>query len=219
MNTYDPKIHHRRSMRLKGYDYSLPGAYFITLVAYQRANLFGEIIDGKMHLSPLGIIAQEEWMRSVEMRREIRLNADEFIVMPNHGHGIVWIIDQGSERGKASGTEKGNIHPLKDPIAVPDGVYPTEAGANPRPHSAKRPPLQRLPRSLSSFIAGYKSAVTGRARRELSLQNIWQRNYYDHIIRNERELEQIWQYIDTNVQNWQDDQLHPSTAENRFNRD
>ena len=89
---YDPQTHHRRSTRLKGYDYTLSGAYFVTLVTYRRDPIFGEIVAGQMKLSPLGQIVREEWLRSIGIRNEIRLYADEFVVMPNHFHGIVWIV-------------------------------------------------------------------------------------------------------------------------------
>ncbi len=83
--------HHRRSIRLKGYDYTRDGAYFITLVAYQRAEVFGAVVDGQVVLSALGQIVHDEWMRSIELRREIQLFEDEFVIMPNHIHGIVHI--------------------------------------------------------------------------------------------------------------------------------
>ncbi len=86
---YDPNKHHRRSIRLKGYDYSSAGAYFITICAYQRACLFGEIVDGMMQLNEFGQIVADEWLKSSEIRREIAL--DEWVVMPNHIHGIVFI--------------------------------------------------------------------------------------------------------------------------------
>ena len=86
-----PSKHHRASARLKGHDYSFPGAYFITLVAFQREMLFGEIVNGEMILNPRGEIIQEEWFASTAIRKEIRLFPEEFVVMPNHIHGIVWI--------------------------------------------------------------------------------------------------------------------------------
>ena len=91
--TFDPQKHNRTSTRLRGYDYSLAGAYFITLVTYQREMLFGEIVGGNMKLHRQGEIVQEEWFRSAEIRKEIRLFPDEFVVMPNHVHGIVWIVE------------------------------------------------------------------------------------------------------------------------------
>ena len=182
-------------MRLKNYDYSQPGAYFITLVTYQREMLFGRVAEGKMEYSRLGKIVREEWIKSNRMRREIQLNEDEFIVMPNHIHGIVWIT-VGADVGA-------------------DGVRPKDKeGAchapqqEPQPESQPVPHFSRLPRSLSSFVAGFKAAVTSRAGRELNMTGIWQRNYYDHIIRSEMEWVDIWNYIDTNPQRWVDDELH-----------
>lgn len=180
MTPFNSRIHRRRSMRLQGYDYAQPGAYFITLVTFQRKEFFGSIVNGIIRLSSLGQIASDEWQRSTELRPEIRLYLDEYVIMPNHIHGIVWIV----------------------PTAVRiDVVDPNQA--NPEqchPH--------RLPRSLSSFIAGYKSSVTSRASRELNMKIIWQRNYYDHIIRSEKEFLNIWNYIDANPQKWMEDQLH-----------
>lgn len=83
---YNPAIHHRHSIRLQGYDYSQPGAYFITLFVQERDHLFGEIRDGKMVLNEYGSIVWEEWKRSEEIRQEITL--DVFVVMPNHIQGI-----------------------------------------------------------------------------------------------------------------------------------
>lgn len=212
LTPYDHKEHHRRSMRLKGYDYAQHGAYFITLVSYQREELFGRIVNGEMQLSIMGQIAYDEWMRSIGLRREIRLNEDEFIVMPNHIHGIVWIVDPVVSVG-AGGVAGG---------VGADGVRPRdEKGANQGAYHAPRQDhaLRRLPRSLSSFVAGFKAAVTSRARRELDMSGIWQRNYYDHIIRNEQDFLNIWNYIDTNPQRWQEDQLHSSAPANRFNQE
>ena len=89
---YNPEIHHRRSIRLKGYDYTQPGAYFITLVTHRREMIFGDVVEAQMALSALGQIVHEEWMRSIQIREEIRLYEDEFVVMPNHAHGIVWMV-------------------------------------------------------------------------------------------------------------------------------
>ncbi len=89
---FDPQKHHRRSIRLKGYDYTQPGAYFVTICAFQKEEIFGEILDRGIRLSKLGNIIQTEWFRSAEIRKEIQLFEDEFIVMPNHIHGIVWIL-------------------------------------------------------------------------------------------------------------------------------
>ena len=91
---YDPAKHHRRSIRLPGYDYTRSGYYFVTICCYQRQCLFGDILDGVMQLNQFGEIVQKEWLRSSIIRQEIELN--EFVVMPNHFHGIVIINPVGA---------------------------------------------------------------------------------------------------------------------------
>jgi REP element-mobilizing transposase RayT len=314
MAAYDPQRHHRRSIRLKGYDYTQPGAYFITLVTYQRDELFGKIVDGEIKLTALGQIVQDEWMRSISLRKEIGLNEDEFSIMPNHFHGIVWIVDRPDGLGKGvwhtpgstqdAAIEEGSSLAPRPSMVRADGVRPIgEEGESLTPrlatplhpgeslsplHSgvcdtpispaasdvsqpgvcdtpispaasdvsqpgvcdtplppaasdvsqpgtshtgtshtgaslAPLPPaahaLHRAPKSLGSFIAGFKAAVTSRARRELGMECVWQRNYYEHIIRNEREFTNIWNYIDTNPLRWSEDQLRPTAPPNQKSRD
>ena len=221
MAIYNTQIHHRRSIRLKGYDYTLPGAYFITLVTWQRDCLFGTLTDGKMQLSALGKIVQDEWMRSIDIRKEILIHEDEYIIMPNHLHGIVWIVrlDDNQPVG-ADGvrpndgvqpTRGASIAPLRESGACHAPLQEKGASLAPlRESGTCHAPLQRKPRSLSSFVAGFKAAVTSRAGNELNMTGIWQRNYYDHIIRNDQDFMNIWEYIDTNPQRWLEDQLHPS---------
>ena len=169
--TQNPALPNRRSVRLKGYDYSLPGAYFITLVSHRRAYLFGHIENCQMHPSPLGKIIAEEWTRTNTLRREVQLYSDEWVLMPNHLHGIVWL--------------------------VPTETAPEVVADKPKPSQSAR--------SLSSFVAGFKSVVTRRARYELGLQTIWQRGYYDHIIRTSDAFNDLWEYIDANPERWHTD--------------
>ena len=127
------QTHHRHSVRLPGYDYTQPGAYFITLCAHQRECLFGDIDSkGVLTLSAIGQIVAEEWRRSALIRREIQLDA--FVVMPNHVHGIAIFTSMAPEDIEACG----------------------DVGAH------GRAPLPRRPRSLGAFIAGFKSSVTAR---------------------------------------------------------
>jgi len=112
---YDPQKHHRRSIRLKGYDYTQPGAYFVTFCTYQRDEILGEVFHGEMKLSALGKIVQEEWFRTAQIRDEIQLFDDEFIVMPNHGHGIIRIIETAGADGVRPGY---GIRPVKRTHAV-----------------------------------------------------------------------------------------------------
>jgi REP element-mobilizing transposase RayT len=219
---YDPRIHHQKSIRLKGYDYTQPGAYFVTFCSYQRDEIFGEVINGEMKFSALGEIVREEWLRSAEIRKEIRIYEDEFMIMPNHGHGIVWITDTSvGADGRAASLSGGvrlekGVRPEIDVPPNPDraqGLRPNvqEQDARREQQDAHRASLRREPRSLGSFMAGFKAAVTSRAGRELNTTGIWQRNYYDHIIRNDRELNNIRWYIRNNPLNWQ---LNRDNAQN-----
>ena len=166
--------HNRRSIRLPGWDYRNQGAYFVTIVAAERLPVFGDIIDGRVGLSPYGSIVQEEWVNSAQIRREIEL--DGFVVMPNHVHGIVCIVE-------------------------------TPGGGAARANPEERPSGRRDPKSLGSFVAGFKSAVTRRvnALRADTDRSVWQRNYYERVIRNERELQAIREYIANNPWNWSQD--------------
>lgn len=158
----------RKSNRLRDYDYSSPGAYFVTLVARNRQSLFGKVLSDQIVLSEVGKIARAEWLRSVSMRKELR--ADEFIVMPDHFHAIVFFDDR----------------------SPAEQVLPIKAvGAH------GRAPLHRRPRTLGSLIAAFKAASTRRAREEFRDPQLvlWQRNYHDRVIRNQTELDQIREYI------------------------
>jgi len=178
---YNPEIHHRRSIRLKGYDYTQPGAYFVTFCAYQRLHLFGEVVNGEVILNGRGKIARDEWFKTAELRPYVKLYEDEFVIMPNHGHGIIWIVDEVDE-GRPVGIRRrriptDNIEKFGKPVK---GSIPT-------------------------IVRAYKSAVTY-AVNKLENQRgavLWQKNYYEHIIRNERELNNITQYIRNNPLNWQ----------------
>jgi len=190
---YDPEKHHRRSIRLKGYDYSQAGAYFVTICTHDRECLFGEINQGEMAMNPCGRIVHEEWVHSAQIRHEIRL--DESVVMPNHVHGIVFIIDDGSRDVGATGRSPlRTMHPPSEPIFRPG------------------PPKE----SLGSFIAGFKPAVTQWVNQMRGTPGlpVWQRNYHEHIIRYEDELNQIRAYIRENPLRWETDENYPHRLQN-----
>ena len=105
MNRYNPKIHGRRSIRLKGYDYSRAGKYFLTICTYQRQCLSGDIVDGAMILNDVGAVAQHCWVGIPQHFPQVEL--DDFVIMPNHVHGIVSIMDIGAENGYPVGTDFG----------------------------------------------------------------------------------------------------------------
>ena len=226
MNKFDPKIHHRHSIRLKGYDYTQAGAYFVTICTWKHECLFGEVVEGEMRLSALGQIVRAEWVKSSDIRKEIRLFEDEFVIMPNHVHGIVWIAPLhdtgrgGNERAHevgADGIRPGTVNPGDGggKSQTRDGGQTQSVSRN---QGASLAPLQRAERSLSSFVAGFKAVVTSRAGRELNMTSIWQRNYYEHIIRDEEDLRRIEEYIQSNPQRWEQDQLHPEAPPNQYNR-
>jgi REP element-mobilizing transposase RayT len=105
---FDPQKHHRRSIRLKGYNYAQPGAYFITLCTYQKQCWFGDIRNGQMYLNQIGKIVVREWVRSSEIRREISF--DEWVLMPNHLHGVVIINGDGTVRAHSRAPLQQNIN-------------------------------------------------------------------------------------------------------------
>lgn len=191
---YNSDKHHRHSIRLKHYDYSAEGFYFVTLCTHQREYLFGEIVDGEMRLNQLGQIAAEEWMRSPSIRQEIEL--DEWVVMPNHIHGIV-IINSSNKPISPVGA---NGHSLQRLIPEPTSQNSVM-------------PLMK-PKSLSSLIVGFKSVTAKRINviRDSPGNPIWQRNYYEHIIRNDRSLATIRRYIQNNPKAWEQDQLHSDNS-------
>ncbi len=183
---FDPDKQHRQSILLRGYDYSQAGAYFITVCTQGRECLFGEIIDGNMRLNGYGRVVGDEWLRSTEIRREIEL--DEWVVMPNHIHAIIAIINhRRGDRPVAPTRENIQSHRLRGP----------------------------RPKSISALLAGFKSAVTkqiNQIRRTPSVP-VWQRNYYEHVIRNEHELTRIRQYIANNPAQWALDRENPKVGE------
>jgi putative transposase len=166
-------IHHiRHSIRLKEYDYSLEGAYFVTIVTNQRVNLFGDVEHGEMKLSPSGTIAYEQWAKLE--KRFPGSDFSSFMIMPNHVHGIVIMVNNSAESFQKNGIYK-NIN-----------------------------------RSLGTLVRAYKASVSFRinAMRGYIHPQVWQSNYYEKIIRNQVEYENIWKYIYANPDRWEEDKLY-----------
>ena len=205
---YDPKMHHRRSIRLDGYDYASPGWYYLTICTYDREFLFGEIVRHQMHLSEIGAIAQECWYEIPQHFR--RASLDVSIVMPNHLHGIV-IIGVGAHHGDHTGT------PWRAPTKPSEGTRRalTKSGVPVRGAAFGKP----VPGSLATMVGLFKQAVTRGvgARHGVPVQDphgvpvhIWHENYYEHIIRDEKELNRIREYIRTNPLRWGYDVENPA---------
>jgi len=193
---FDPQKHHRRSIRLKGYDYSQAGAYFVTMVTWQREMLFGEIVDGVMTLNRYSVIVRDAWFDLKNHYRHVELG--EFVIMPNHVHGIIVLTDDGRGGSSTSGG-----------MNLPDI---TSAGMDNLPIHQTRPYVKPKPRhGLPEIIRAFKSFSAKRINRLRRTDGIpvWQRNYYEHIIRNEREMDNITKYIETNPLRWDDDDENP----------
>jgi putative transposase len=174
---FNQKNHHRKSIRLREYDYTNPNWYYITICSYKMENIFGKVEKNKMILNKEGEIVEQEWLKIKELRKNIDL--DYYVVMPNHFHGIVII----ESRDKAS-------------------LVPTEERRFGKPVAG----------SLSTIIGSFKSAVTKRINelRKYKSTPIWQKNYYEHIIRNEMDLFYIRRYIELNPLKWELDEYYSS---------
>jgi REP element-mobilizing transposase RayT len=205
---YDPQRHHRRSIRLPGYDYTQPGAYFITIVTHERMLSFGEIVDGEMRLNEYGQIVRAEWFQTAVVRPYVVLHPDEFVVMPNHVHGIVSIVDMGGMDDDVGAQRR----------CAPTTTNPTNTAPTPtRRAVGGATPTNVIPGSLGAIVRSFKSATTKRinALRGTPGAPVWQRNYYEHIIRTDHALARIRDYIQSNPQRWADDQENPSLNRRR----
>ncbi|MDO8461378.1 MAG: transposase [Deltaproteobacteria bacterium] len=191
---FNPDIYHRQSIRLKNYDYSRLGAYFVTVCTWRREHLFGRVRDGIVELNEYGKIVADEWSRTSVIRAEIEL--DTFVVMPNHFHGI-FIIN--NCRGTAPTCPIQKNMP-KSPVrnAGVVGMSP------PCPYEKFGKPVSG---ALGTIMGHFKSIVTKRINtiRQSPGTPVWQRNYHEHIIRDELELDRIRQYVANNPQNWDND--------------
>lgn len=169
----------RRSIRLAGYDYRQPGIYFVTICTFQKMPMFGSILDGDMHLNELGMVAFREWEHLASARPNVEL--DNFVVMPNHIHGLIVI----------------------KPCQKPDtpGQVPAQQQSQSRTLKAN---------SLGTIIGHYKAAVSRRSNGIMpdSCPRIWQRNYHEHIVRNEQTLNDIRRYIIENPARWEEDSFY-----------
>ena len=159
---FSKDVHHRQSIRLRGYDYSQPGHYFLTLCSHQKRAVFGDIRQQQIQLNFCGDIAKENWLKISELHSSVKLH--EFVIMPNHMHCIIEIT-------------------------------PPAAGC-----------INSV--TLGKLVRGYKASVTSAIRKQTQNQvyAVWQRNYYEHIIRNEASFWAITQYIRDNPKKWQEDE-------------
>ena len=180
---YDPNKHHRRSIRLKQYDYAHAGAYFVTVVTQNRICSFGDVVNGEMRTNEFGEIVARTWNDLPNHNPHVILDA--FVVMPNHVHGIIVIVDDlfvgaGSKPAQSTTVQSGS--------ETAPAIGKT---------TARRHGLQEIVRQFKTFSARRINAVRGTPG-----ETVWQRNYYEHIIRNEPALHRIREYIRNNPVQW-----------------
>ena len=182
----------RRSIRLQGYDYTRQGAYFVTICTRNRECLLGDIVEGRRHLSEAGRLAQAVWEDLPHHYPHVQI--DVWVIMPNHMHGIIILTEaQTTEDDVQSGA---------------DPKINVGAGLKPAPTAATRHGLSEIVRAFKTFSA----------RRINALHNtvgtpFWQRNYYEHVIRNESALDRIRQYIVDNPARWPEDPENPAVRD------
>jgi putative transposase len=196
---YDPNKHHRRSIRLQGYDYSQAGAYFVTMCTQNRELLFvaDEVVD----------MIQRWWNKLPEKFPGVE--TDAFVIMPNHSHGIIVTVGVNPRVDPGQTREYGQTHGSAPTNPAPTNPAPT----NPAPTNPA--PTNDAP-TLGTIIQWFKTMTTNEYIRGVKELNwppfpgkLWQRNYYEHIIRNDRELNAIRQYIIDNPAKWEQDRDNP----------
>lgn len=187
MKSARPKELRRNSIRYRGYDYTQPGAYFVTIVATDHKWAFGKIINTKMRESELGMIISDCWQQ-IPIHFPL-VEVDPFVIMPNHIHGIITLYESDC---------RGTIYRA-----------PTTTVSRDIPVDQKDLQLEKFGKpvrgSIPTIIRTFKAAVSRIAKRKLGMHNVWQRGYYEHIIRNPSEMEKIGEYIHGNPDLWVDD--------------
>lgn len=176
---YYQKLPNRKSCRLKGWDYSWDGLYYVTICTKYLECYFGDVVDQKMILSNMGKIIADEWQKTKIIRENVDL--DKWVVMPNHVHGII-IIDNGSVRTHCN-------------ASVRRKEYKNKFG----PQS----------NNVSAIIRGFKGACSKKIHKIYDPNFAWHTRFYDHIIRDEKDLNRIRQYIINNPKNWDNDKNNP----------
>jgi REP element-mobilizing transposase RayT len=196
-----PTQHHRRSIRLKNYDYSQPGAYFVTVVAQDRQLLFGEVDATALRLNAAGQMVERWWAKITQ--KYPTLASDEFVVMPNHFHGIVVISGGPVVAPVDIGQPHGAAPTIDDDDGPPRGVAPTVNGESRGPTLGDVMDWLKT-MTTNAYIQGVERMGWQRFRGRL-----WQRNYYEHVVRDEEELNRIRQYIACNPLQWAFDPENP----------
>jgi REP element-mobilizing transposase RayT len=178
-SAYIPEIHNRQSVRLKGWNYNSEASYFITICTQSRECYFGHIQNGKIILSEIGKIVEQEWKKTAEIRPDMNLSLKCFVIMPNHFHAIL-TIKQNLFNQSTNHENNGSLY------------YKNQFG----PQS----------KNVASIIRGFKASVTINARL-INSNFAWQQRFYDHIIKNEVSFKRIQEYIQNNPKRWKEDKF------------
>ena len=206
------------SSRLSNWDYSSNAAYFITICTANREPFFGEVNNGIMNVSTLGDMVEQEWLKSVGLRPDMNLSLGEYVIMPNHFHGIIFIgenvfntyankkdmndgIDNDTGIDAMQGVSGGK-DAMQGILGGKDAMHGVSTNRN-NTGNAFGPQSK----NLASIVRGFKSAVTTYARKN-NLSFNWQPRFHDHIIRNEMEYKRITNYIINNPAQWSEDKFY-----------
>jgi REP element-mobilizing transposase RayT len=189
-----------QSTRLKDYDYSRAGFYFITICTKDRVNYFGKIIKRKMCLSEIGEIVEKEWKKTAEIRKNIKL--DKFVIMPNHFHGILEILDNEINRGdilqiRGDVLARGDVLPRRDVLAKRLYAYKQNRDFSFKKQNLKMSKISPIKNSIPLIIRFFKRQTTIQIRK-INKNFQWQSRFHDRIIRNENALNNIRFYIKNN---------------------
>ena len=200
-NRFNPDIHHRRSLRLEGYDYGKAGAYFVTVCSRNRECLFGQVIGSGMRFNEEGECVEACWNDIRPHFRDVELDA--FVVMPNHVHGILIFFDFVGAGSPCPSVER--------EVPAPPFQTPTDHDAESRMGAVTAPLRRTLGRVIAYFK--YESTKGINRLRATSGARVWQRNYYEHIIRDEDDMNRIREYILTHPILWDQDDYNPARCE------
>ncbi len=202
MTRIESKPNHRRSIRLKGYDYTNEGLYFITICCHNRNCLFGTILNCEMVLNDAGKIAEQCWLEIPEHFTNAVLH--EFVIMPNHVHGIVEFVGanhHSPENANHHSSENANHHSSEfGANNVSNNIRANNDSPLPRPHGTSK--------TIGSLVRGFKIGVTKWFRANTIVETVWQRNYWENIIRDDESYEKISNYIKNNPAKWKDDKFN-----------
>jgi putative transposase len=204
----------RRCIRLRGYDYSQPGAYFVTVCTYRKQMLFGEIINERMDLNGFAKIVEACWLSLPDHFDYVIL--DEFLIMPNHFHAILFISTTTARVNGVMGAKHASpegdlrVAPTKSVARIARGSVTPVTGLYGEGDPWVAPTGPR-PRSLAAVIGSFKSAVTRQvhAAGHCLGSSLWQRTYYEHVVRDEASSNRIREYISPNPVRWELDRENP----------